>query len=58
MWKKITMAVCIDDDAADNLSIITHHIERFIDLESWPEIQGICDVKIEDYNQTFNKFLT
>lgn len=48
MWKKVTMMVYIDNDAADNLSIITHHIDRFIDLDSWPEIKSVCDVKIEN----------
>lgn len=50
MWKKVTMVLHIDDSVEETLKTITHHAERLIDLDGWPEIKGVYAVKVEDYD--------
>lgn len=42
----VTMIVRIKKSDVDNLKRIEHHIEEFVDLDSWPEIDSIYDVKV------------
>lgn len=42
----VSMTVRIKKSDADNLKRIEHHIEEFVDLDSWPEIDSIYDVKV------------
>ena len=42
----VTMLVRIKKTYADNLSRIENHIEEFIDLDSWPEIDSIYEVAV------------
>lgn len=42
----VSMIVRIKKSDADNLKRIEHHIEEFVDLDSWPEIDYIHDVKV------------
>lgn len=42
----VSMIVRIKKSDADNLKRIEHHIEEFVDLDSWPEIDSIYDVKV------------
>ena len=42
----VTMLVRIKKTCADNLSRIENHIEEFIDLDSWPEIDSIYEVAV------------
>ena len=47
---KIELTIDVDDDFTDELkSTVGHHIERLIDLESFPEIKQVYHCKyIED----------
>ena len=42
----VSMIVRIKKSDADNLGRIENHIEEFVDLDSWPEIDSIYDVKV------------
>ena len=42
----VTMIVRIKKSDVDNLGRIENHIEEFVDLDSWPEIDSIYDVKV------------
>ncbi len=44
----ISMDVYIDDDAVDEFKKITHHIDRLIDVNEWPEISSISNVQVID----------
>lgn len=54
----VTMIVRIKKSDIGNLKRIENHIEEFVDLDSWPEIEGVSDVhvdRIEDpSNLSFN----
>lgn len=42
----VTMLVRIKKTYADNLGRIENHIEEFVDLDSWPEIDSIYEVAV------------
>lgn len=42
----VSMIVRIKKSDVDNLKRIEHHIEEFVDLDSWFEIESIHDVKV------------
>jgi hypothetical protein len=46
----VTMKMDVEEDKIDELkSIIGHHIDGFVDIDSYPEIKNIYDAKIEIY---------
>lgn len=47
MKVKISMIAEVDDSFKKEISRIENHIEEFIDLEAYPEIQSIYDVIVE-----------
>lgn len=48
----VSMIIEIESKAFEDLAkSIDHHIENFIDLDGWPEIQSISDVKINEINE-------
>ena len=46
---KIEMYLEIEDDFLDDIKKIEHHAEYLLDLESYPEIKSVYDVRV---NQT------
>ena len=46
---KVTISLSADIDKADfsKLKRLEHHIETLLDLEAWPEIQAVYDVKAQ-----------
>ena len=46
MIVKLEMLIDIDEADRDNLDVLTHHIDRLLDLDNWPEIKGVSQVKI------------
>lgn len=42
----ISFKVDIDKKDAGKLKRLEHHIEELLDLDSWPEIQTVWDVKV------------
>jgi len=45
---KITIHVDINETDVEELEkTITHHIENFVDLDAWPEIERVYDCSIE-----------
>lgn len=45
---KITLHVDINEADIDELEkTINHHIESFVDLDAWPEIERVYDCSIE-----------
>ena len=48
----VSMIIEIESKAFEDLAkSIDHHIENFIDLDSWPEIQSISDAEINEINE-------
>lgn len=43
----VTMIVRIKKSDIDNLKRIENHIEEFVDLDSWPEIEYVSDVHVD-----------
>ena len=48
---KVTFEMLYEGDEESIKKAIDHHIDRFIDLNSWPEIKEIYNAQIEEnYN--------
>lgn len=47
---KVSMAVNVDEDHVNNLGRLLNHIDEFVDMNSWSEIESIDSVslKMED----------
>lgn len=43
----VTMIIRIKKSDIDNLKRIENHIEEFVDLDSWPEIEYVSDVHVD-----------
>lgn len=45
----ITFKANVDDNGVEELKrCVDHHIERLIDLDSWPEIQAIYNATLKE----------
>lgn len=48
----VTMKMDVEDNAVEELKkTIDHHIEGFVDTESYPEIKSIYDARLEVYEE-------
>ena len=47
MEVKISFKVDVDKNDVSALLRLTHHIEELVDLDSWPEVKKIYDVRVE-----------
>ena len=45
----------IDDKNGSCIQLMTHHMDYFIDLDSWPEIDTIYNVKLERIEENQNE---
>lgn len=52
---KMKVALVGDDDEiesiVDSLKRIEHHIENFVDVDGWPELDTIWDVRVEELKE-------
>lgn len=51
--KKVNVSMIIEIESKafeDLVKSIDHHIENFVDLDGWPEIQSISDAEIREIN--------
>lgn len=50
----ITMTVKVDMSSCNEYQLkqLEHNIEYFVDLDSWPEIKSIENVKVEEVHET------
>lgn len=48
MLVKMTCNIEVDSEKdLESLKVIENHVERLLDLESWPEIKSVSNVKLE-----------
>jgi hypothetical protein len=45
---KVTFEMLYEGDEENIKKVIDHHIDRLIDLDSWPEIKEIYNAQIEE----------
>lgn len=43
---EIKMKIEVPENAVDEIKKIEHHAEYFLDLDSYPEIKSVFDVKV------------
>lgn len=50
---KVTMYLDVDRESVDEITKITHHAERLLDLESYPEIKSVSGVTVENPDKDY-----
>ena len=47
----VSMKMEIENGSYDKLKTLEHHAEHLLDLDEWPEIKNVYDVRVQDANQ-------
>ena len=48
MVVKIEMLMEISDDSLEEIKKLEHHVDYLLDLENYPEIKSVSDVKVTE----------
>lgn len=48
MIVKVEMLLEISDNSLEEIKILEHHVDYLLDLENYPEIKSVNDVKITE----------
>ena len=52
---KLTTHLTVEEENLEKLNRLNHHIDYLFDLESWPEIEPVSDVSIEEVSKVENE---
>lgn len=56
-YLKVEMTVAVDDNKTDEIRKWEHHIDYAVDLDNYPEIHSISDVKVTEIKQQLCSFI-